>query len=131
MTRLVCNNPFRQLPEEIIREISWMALEPTPTAKLMKEVVVEWRVFSPPSSDCKKCFVHAWRRQPWDVPWNPGDEFIFRIYDIPQDVEAGEWHRYSDIGILMDPIDYGTEGEEFDEATEEEMYGGYDWYDLF
>ena len=54
---------LRKLPHELEDMIRWWATEPSPTAKLMKNVCLKWRVF--PHSDHslfgpgKKCVIHA------------------------------------------------------------------------
>ena len=38
------HNPFRKLPKPLMDKIRWCALEPTPSAKIMKDVSILWSV---------------------------------------------------------------------------------------
>ena len=104
---VVAEYNLRKLPTTLVDEIRWWAREPTPTAKIMKNVRVSWRVFPhsvhSPFGPGKKCVIHAevsrgctFRdRLRSGFPWTEENipdfvrrrEKTFAIRDIPLDAE--------------------------------------------
>ena len=102
---VVAEHLMQKLPKELEDKIHWWATEPTPTAKIMKDVSIEFRVF--PHSDYspfgpgKKCVTHAelWKRGAFFRDPNLPDfvrrcEKTFKIHDIPLDAEPTNTWRY-------------------------------------
>ena len=102
---VVAENLMQKLPTVLKDKIRWWATEPTPTAKIMKDVSILFRVF--PHSDYspfgpgKKCVIHAelWKRGAFF--WDPNlPDFVrrcektFKIHDIPLDAEPTNTWRY-------------------------------------
>ena len=87
------HNPFRKLPKPLMDKIRWCALEPTPTAKIMKDVAVLWRVFP----DIRVLINVKSRsgvtfRDPRDPSFVIRREKVFAIDDIPLDTKlVGHW----------------------------------------
>ena len=112
------HNPFRKLPKPLMDKIRWCALEPTPTAKIMKDVTVLWRVF--PHSDFSPygpgiiVFLNVVLRvgcatfREFNDPSDPSDpsingfwrrrrEMVIAINDVPLDTEpVGHWQCHGD-----------------------------------
>ena len=91
---------MQKLPNELEDMIRWWATEPTPTAKIMKDVTIVCRVFPhsyfSPFGPGKKCLIIAELWSPmWGVwfrdmraPCGVRCEKVFAINDIPLDAEA-------------------------------------------
>ena len=103
------HNPVRKLPKPLRDMICWMAREPTPTAKIMKDVSITCRVF--PHSDHspfgpgKKCVIHVQLPYKKDATFRDSDlpsfvrrcEKTFAIRDIPLDAEPEScWRSHDD-----------------------------------
>ena len=94
---VVAEYNLRKLPQVLEDQIRWWAREPTPTAKIMKNVRVSWRVFPHYERSIwgpgKKCLISAEVCQTMDTfrrPYRgPGRccQMVFRIRDIPLDAE--------------------------------------------
>ena len=87
---------LRKLPQVLEDQIRWWAREPTPTAKIMKNVHVSWRVFPHDNRSVwgpgKKCLISADVCQTMDTFRPPGwplgiCQLVFCIRDIPLDAE--------------------------------------------
>ena len=103
---VVAEHLMQKLPKVLEDKIRWWATEPTPTAKIMKDVSILFRVF--PHSDYspfgpgKKCVIHAelWKRGAFF--WDPNlPDFVrrcektFKIHDIPLDAEpTNNWRHH-------------------------------------
>ena len=100
---VVAEYHMRKLPEVLVGMIRWWATEPTPTAKIMKDVSIMCRVFSDsyfsPYGPGKKCLIIAELWSPmWGAwfrdmrePCGGRCEKVFAINDIPLDAEATNW----------------------------------------
>ena len=97
-------NPFRKLPKPLMDEIRLWAREPTPTAKIMKNVYIIWQVFPQPLYVSNICPYGPDRKVRIQVgvygdmfrnpPFVDRCERVFTIYDIPLDAEpVGYWQR--------------------------------------
>ena len=100
---VVAEHLLQKLPNVLEDKIRWWATEPTPTAKIMKDVSVLWRVFRhsdfSPYGPGRKVLIHvelrfggATFRDPRDPSFVRRCEKVFAINDIPLDAEpAGYW----------------------------------------
>ena len=92
------HNPFRKLPKPLMDEIRWCALEPTPSAKIMKDVSILWCVLTQsggwPYGPGRRGLIHAvlpfrgavfFRKM--DPDFVRRYNKIFAISDIPLDAE--------------------------------------------
>ena len=84
---VVAEYNLRKLPTTLVDEIRWWAREPTPTAKIMKNVRVSWRVF--PHS------VHS--------PFGPGKKCVITVKELGRRVWMHQTFAISDIPLDAEP----------------------------
>jgi len=95
---VVAEHLMQKLPKVLEDKIRWWATEPTPTAKIMKDVSVSWRVFchseSSPYGPSREVWVNvqlpfrgATFRDPSDPDKDRWCSKTFAIRDIPLDAE--------------------------------------------
>ena len=103
---VVAEHLLQKLPNVLEDKIRWWATEPTPTAKIMKDVSVLWRVFRhsdfSPYGPGRKVLIHVELRfggatfmDPRDPSFVRRGDKTFAIHDIPLDAEpTNNWRHH-------------------------------------